>query len=172
MIISVLLLKLHPKQISLYILPRWLSSLVFHRQECGSTMRAPQALWRAVWSPAVISAAGSAALLSTVLWKEVSTTFPLPETVGLWLELALWRTGIERFFRKEEVHQLMLKASFLKLDLLAQQSFRESSPLPPQNKKTFLREAVKYYLADYFHIRGIFYGDFPELLEKNTCMEM
>ena len=84
-------------------------------------MPAPQALWRAVWSSAVISAAGSAALLSTVLWTEVPTTFPLPEAVGLWLELALWRTGIERFFRKEEVHlfQLMLKASFLKLDLLA-----------------------------------------------------
>ena len=103
---------------------------------------------------------------------EVLTIFPLPEAVGLWLELALWQTGIERFFRKEEVHlfQLMLKASFLKLDLLALQSFRESSPLPP--KKTFLREAVKYYLADSFHIRGIFHGDFPELLEKNTCMEM
>ena len=121
MVNLVLLLKLHPIRFLLDVLPRWLSSLVFHRQECGSTMPAPQALWRAVWSPAVISAAGSAALLSTVLWTEVPTTFPLPEAVGLWLELALWRTGIERFFRKEEVHlfQLMLKASFLKLDLLA-----------------------------------------------------
>ena len=138
MVNLVLLLKLHPIRNLLYVLPRWLSSLVFHRQECGSTMRAPQALWRAVWSPAVISAAGSAALLSTVLWKEVSTTFPLPETVGLWLELALWRTGIERFFRKEEVHlfQLMLKASFLKLDLLASSLLGKAPPSPP--KKRFL----------------------------------
>ena len=81
-------------------------------------MRTPQALWRAVGSAAL----GSAALWSTVLTTaEVPTTFPLPEAVGLWLELALWQTGIERFFRKEEVHlfQLMLKASFLKLDSLA-----------------------------------------------------
>ena len=112
MVNLVLLLKLHPIRILLYVLPRWLSSLVFHRQECVSTMPAPQALWRAVWSPAARSA---------VLSIEVPTTFPLPEAVGLWLELALWQTGIERFFRKEEVHlfQLMLKASFLKLDSLA-----------------------------------------------------
>ena len=79
-------------------------------------MPAPQALWRAVWTPAAILPAVGSAVLST----EVPTTFSLPEAVGLWLELALWRTGIERFFRKEEVHlfQLMLKASFLKLDLL------------------------------------------------------
>ena len=41
-------IELHPIRVLLDILPRWLSSLVFHRQECGSTMRAPQAIWRAV----------------------------------------------------------------------------------------------------------------------------
>ena len=100
MVNLVLLLKLHPIRILLYVLPRWLSSLVFHRQECDSTMPAPQALWRAVWSPAVISAAGLAAILSTV-WTEVPTTFPLPEAVGLWLELALWQTGIDSFGKRK-----------------------------------------------------------------------
>ena len=107
--------------------------MVFHRQECGSTMRAPQALWRAVWSAAV----GSAALWSTVLTTaEVPTTLSLPEAVGLWLDLMLWQTGIERPLEEEEVDlfQLMLKASFLKLDLLALQSFRESPPLPPKKR--------------------------------------
>ena len=83
----------------------------------------------AVWSPAaMLLAVGSAALLSTVLSTEVPTIFPLPEAVGLWLELALWQTGIERLFQEEEVDlfQLMLKASFFKLHILAKQSFRES----------------------------------------------
>ena len=74
-------------------------------------MRAPQALWRAVWSAAV----GSAALWSTVLTTaEVPTTLSLPEAVGLWLEPTRWQTGIERLFQKEEVDlfRLMLKASF------------------------------------------------------------
>ena len=108
MVNLVLLLKLHLIRILLYVLPRWLSSLVFHRQECGSTMRTPQALWRAVGSAAL----GSAALWSTVLTTaEVPTTFPLPEAVGLWLELMRWQTGIERLFHKEEVDlfQLMLR---------------------------------------------------------------
>ena len=85
MVNLVLQLKLHAIRILLDVLPRWLSSLVFHRQECGSTMRAPQALWRAVWSAAVISAAGPAALWSTVLSTGVPTTVPLPKAVGLWL---------------------------------------------------------------------------------------
>ena len=57
---------------------------------------------------------------SAVLSTEVSTIFPLHEAVGLWLELMLWQTGIERLFQEEEVDlfQLMLKASFLGLDLL------------------------------------------------------
>ena len=83
----------------------------------------------AVWSPAaMLLAVGSAALLSTVLSTEVPTIFPLPEAVGLWLELMLWQTGIERLFQEEEVDlfQLMLKASFFKLHILAKQSFRES----------------------------------------------
>ena len=124
MVNSVLLLKLHPIRFLLDVLPRWLSSLVFHRQECVSTMRAPQALWRAVWSPAAMLLAVGSAVLST----EVSTIFPLHEAVGLWLEQMLWLTGIERLLQEEEVDlfQLMLKASFFKLHLLAKQSFRES----------------------------------------------
>ena len=65
---------------------------------------------------------------SAVLSTEVSTIFPLHEAVGLWLEQMLWLTGIERLLQEEEVDlfQLMLKASFFKLHLLAKQSFRES----------------------------------------------
>ena len=67
-------------------------------------MRAPQALWRAVWSAATgLPTVGSAALLSTVLSTEVPTTFPLQEAVGLWLELTLWQTGIEGLFQEEKV---------------------------------------------------------------------
>ena len=123
MVNLVLLLKLHPIRILLYVLPRWLSSLVFHRQECGSTKRAPQAL-------CVVTS-------SDVAGSGVS------EAVGLWLELTLWQTGIERLFQKEEVDlfQLMLKALFLGLDLL--------------HKKTFFREAVRYYLAIFSSIKGV-----------------
>ena len=77
-----------------------------------------------VWSPAAMLLAVGSAVLST----EVSTIFPLHEAVGLWLEQMLWLTGIERLLQEEEVDlfQLMLKASFFKLHLLAKQSFRES----------------------------------------------
>ena len=62
---------------------------------------------------------------SAVLSTEVSTIFPLHEAVGLWLELMRWQTGIERLFQKDEVDlfQLMLKASFLGLDLLEKNAF-------------------------------------------------
>ena len=78
MVNLVLQVKLLAIRILLDVLPRWLSSLVFHRQECGSTMRA-------VWLAAVISAAGPAALWSTVLSTGVPTTVPLPKAAGLWL---------------------------------------------------------------------------------------
>ena len=88
-------------------------------------MRAPQALWRAVWSAAVISAAGPAALWSTVISTGVPTTVPLPKAVGLWLGWTLQQTGIEwgswpfgidaQSFVLEARQTSVMKMSFLNL---------------------------------------------------------